>query len=71
MATFSRFGVPNTLVTDNGPCFASSEFAKFVEQWNFQHITSSPRYPQSNGQAENVVRTVRSQSDEPLVSVNS
>ena len=58
MATFSRFGVPDTLVTDNGPCFASTEFAKFVDQWNFQHVTSSPRYPQSNAKAENAVRTV-------------
>ena len=58
MATFSRFGVPDTLVTDNGLCLASSEFAKFVDQWNFQHVTSSPRYPLSNGKAENAVRTV-------------
>ena len=58
MATFSRFGVPDTLVTNNGPCFSSTEFAKFVDQWNFQHVTSSPRYPQSNGKAENAVRTV-------------
>ena len=58
MATFSRFGVPDTLVTDNGPCFASTEFAKFVDQWNFQHVTSSPHYLQSNGKAENAVRTV-------------
>ena len=58
MAIFSRFGVPDTLVTDNGPCFASSEFAKFADRWNFVHVTSSPRYPQSNGKAENAVRTV-------------
>ena len=58
MAIFSRFGVPDTLVTDNGPCFASSEFAKFADQWNFEHVTSSPRYPQSNGKADNAVRTV-------------
>ena len=58
MAIFSRFGVPDTLVTDNGPCIASSELAKFADQWNFQHVTSSPRYPQSNGKAENAVRTV-------------
>ena len=59
LATFSRFGVPDSLVTDNGPCFASSEFAKFVDQWNFQLITPSPRYPQSNGKAENAVRTLK------------
>ena len=59
MAMFSRYGVPDSIVTDNGPCFASSEFATFVKQWNFQHITSSPRYLQSNGKAENAVRTVK------------
>ena len=61
MATFSRFKVPDTLVTDNRPFFASSETAKFVDQWNFQHVTSSSRYPQSNGKAENAVRTVERQ----------
>ena len=59
MAMFSRYGVPDSIVTDNGPCFASSEFATFVKQWNSQHITSSPRYLQSNGKAENAVRTIK------------
>jgi len=59
MDTFSRFEVPDSLVMDNGPCFASFEFAKTVDLWNFQHITSSPRYPQTYGKAENVVRTHR------------
>ena len=43
----------------NGPCFDLSEFAKFADQWNFQHVTSSPRHLQSNGKAENAVRTVK------------
>lgn len=59
MAMFSRYGVPDYVVTGNGPCFASSEFAKFASQWNFQHVTSSPHYPQSNGKAENAVRTFK------------
>ena len=42
MATFSRFGVPDSLVTDNEPCFGSSERPKFVDQWNFQDITDRP-----------------------------
>lgn len=62
MATFSQFGVPDTLVMDNGPCFASPEFVKFVDKWNFQHVTSSPHYLQSNGKAENAVHTVKSLS---------
>ena len=59
MAMFSRYGLPVFVVSDNGPCFASSQLAKFANQWNFQHVTSSPRYPQSNGKAENAVRTVK------------
>ena len=56
---FSRFGIPDTLVTDNGPQFSSAEFVAFAKSWGFQHITSSPVYPQSNGKAENAVKTVK------------
>ena len=49
-AMFARYGVLDTLVSDNGPQFASA---------GFEHVTSSPRYPQSNGKAENAVKTVK------------
>ena len=46
-------------VTDNGTQFASAEFAVFARTWSFDHVTSSPRHPQSNGKAENAVKTVK------------
>ena len=58
-AVFARYGIPHMLVTDNGPQFAAAEFAVFAKSWMFQHITSSPHYPQSNGKAENAVKTVK------------
>lgn len=59
-AIFSRHGVPNTLITDNGPQFAAAEFADFAKDYNFHHVTSSLHYSQSNGEAERAVRTVKS-----------
>jgi transposase InsO family protein len=55
---FSTHGIPEKLVTDNGPQYDSEAFRKFSRQWEFEHVTSSPTYPQSNGLAEKVVGTV-------------
>ena len=46
-------------MSDNGLQFASAEFASFARKWGFEHITSSPPYPQCNGKAKNVVKTIK------------
>lgn len=43
----ARQGIPDSVISDNGPQYASQEFQKFSKQWGFQHVTSSPGYPQS------------------------
>ena len=53
---FSRHGIPEIVISDNGPQYACAEFAKFASDWHFQHITSSPRNPQSNGKVESAVK---------------
>ena len=56
---FSEHGIPEILRSDNGPQFASHVFVEFAKEWNFDHNTSSPRNPRSNGQAEAAVKVVK------------
>ena len=55
----ARYGLPEILYTDNGPEFASKEFFNFVRKYQFQHVTSSPTFPQSNGFVERTIQTAK------------
>jgi len=56
-AHLARHGIPDQLVSDNRQPFASASFQEFADTYNFEHVTSSLTYPQSNGKVENAVKT--------------
>ncbi|UYV68297.1 K02A2.6-like [Cordylochernes scorpioides] len=57
---FARHGIPETVVSDNGTQFGTArEFANFARQYGFTHVTSSPRFPKSNGMAEAGVKIAK------------
>ena len=58
-AHFARYGIPDTVISDNGPQFSSEEFRHFGKRWDFEHITTSPRHSQSNGMSESAVNTAK------------
>ena len=55
---FSIHGIPDIIISDNGPQFSSDAFRLFATDYDFVHVTSSPKYPRTNGEVERAVRTV-------------
>jgi transposase InsO family protein len=46
-------------MSDNGPQFTAQEFKKHVERHQIKHVKTPVYHPQSNGQAENFVKTFK------------
>ena len=64
--------MPESLTSDNGPQYAADQFKSFAKEYGFTHLTSSPRYPQGNGFAERIVRTVKNlleKGDDPYIAL--
>lgn len=57
--TFARYGNPETLVSDNGTQFTSEKFQQFVQENGINHMRTAPYHPQSNGQAERFVDSLK------------
>lgn len=55
---FARYGIPEVVRSDNGTQFASG-FKAFAKEYDFQHFTSSPKFPQSNGAAEAALKIAK------------
>ena len=56
---FIRHGIPDVIVSDNGPQLVSLEFRRFAEEWEFKHVTSSPHHHKTNGKAESAVKVTK------------
>ncbi|XP_045809861.1 uncharacterized protein LOC123904219 [Trifolium pratense] len=47
-----RFGIPETITTDQGSVFTGRKMQEFARQTGFKLLTSTPYYAQANGQVE-------------------
>ena len=56
---FARWGLPEVLVSDNGPQFTSSVFRDFMRANGIRHVTSAAYHPATNGLAEKAVGIVK------------
>ena len=56
---FAKYEWPDTIVSDNGPCYATQIFKGLMKEYQVNHITSLPHYPQSNGLAEKYVQILK------------
>ena len=53
------FGLPQQLVSVNGPQFISVEFEKFLKENGVKHVRSAPYHPLTNGLAERFVQSFK------------
>lgn len=56
---FASYGLPEEIVSDNGPQFVSEEFEMFLKKNGIKHTPIPPYHPASNGSAERAVQTVK------------
>ncbi|CAB4015791.1 Retrovirus-related Pol poly from transposon 412 [Paramuricea clavata] len=58
MGWISRYGLPNKVHSDNGPCFISETFEQFCITQGIEHTFSPPYRPQGNAGVERINRTM-------------
>ena len=73
---FARHGIPDTVISDNGPQFSSNDFALFSKLWGFSHEPISPGNSKANGAAEaavkiakNIMKKCRKAKEDPYLGI--
>ena len=56
---FSEYGIPEEVISDNGPQFTAREYQDFAAQYGFRLTTSSPYYSKGHGFIERQVQTIK------------
>ena len=56
---FARTGLPDQIVSDNGPQFTSEAFRKFTSANGVKHAMGAPYHPSTNGQVERLVQSFK------------
>lgn len=56
---FAIQGLPDVVVSDNGPAFVSEEFKAFLRRNGVRQVLVPPYHPASNGAAERAVQTIK------------
>ena len=56
---FATHGLPQQLVSDNGPQFVSQHFAEFLKINSIKHFKSAPYHLVTNGLAEHFIQMIK------------
>ncbi|XP_037515556.1 uncharacterized protein K02A2.6-like [Rhipicephalus sanguineus] len=56
---FAQHGLPDIIVSDNGPAFTSAQYLDFLTRNGIRRMLVPPYHPASNGAAEQAVQTVK------------
>jgi len=60
---FAQFGIPDILISDNGPQFSGDKFKLFSDEYQFEYQTSTS---QSNGMAKNSIKCQKSNQEKAV-----
>ncbi|XP_046746420.1 uncharacterized protein K02A2.6-like [Diprion similis] len=55
---FARYGIPNTIISDNGRTFIEKEFKAYMEEHGIHHHYTTPLWPSANGEVERQNRSI-------------